>query len=159
MNREGIRVFLSYSHKDQALIDQLTAYLDALTRRGVIQGWTDQQIEAGTEWDRAIVSYLDSADIILLALSADFLASDYSLEEVEAALKRHDTKQALVIPVMLRSVDWSESLLPFSRLQASPSNGKPITLWDNRDEAFLSVARDIQKAVEALKAQAAVSDT
>jgi hypothetical protein len=155
MNREGIRVFLSYSHKDQALIDQLTAYLDALTRRGVIQGWTDQQIEAGTEWDRAIVPYLDSADIILLALSADFLASDHSSTEVEKSLKRHDTKQALVIPVILRPVDWSES--SFSRLQASPSNGKPITVWNNRDEAFLSVARDIQKAVEALKAQAAVS--
>lgn len=149
-------MFLSYSHRDEALIDQMTAYLAALQRRGVIQGWTDQKIGAGTEWDKAIVSYIDSADIILLALSVDFLASDYSLAEAEKALKRHNAGQALVIPVLLRPVDLSE--LPFARLQVSPKNGKPITLWENRDEAFLSVARDIQRAAEALKAQATVSD-
>ncbi|BAU14887.1 TIR protein [Leptolyngbya sp. NIES-3755] len=149
-------MFLSYSHKDQALIDQLTAYVAALRRRGVIQVWTDQSIEAGTEWDKAIVSYLDSADIILLALSADFLASDYSSVEVREVLKRHNTGQAYVIPVMLRPVDWSDS--PFSHLQSLPDNGKPITLWEDRDAAFLSVARSIQKVAEQLKAQAAVSD-
>lgn len=156
MNREGVRVFLSYSHKDQALIDQLTAYLAALRLRGVIQFWTDQQIESGTEWSKAIVSYLDSADIILLALSVDFLASEHSSAEVERALKRHEMKQALVIPVLLRPVDLSGTL--FAHLQGSPK-GKPITLWEDKDAAFLSVAREIQRAAEAIKAQAAVSDS
>lgn len=156
INKEGVRVFLSYSYKDQALIDHLTAFLTALKRRQVIQVWTDHQIEAGTEWASAIVSYIDSADIIVLALSADFLASDYSLAEAEAALKRHNAKQALVIPVLLQPVDLSES--PFAKMPVSPSNGKPITLWEDKDAAFLSVARDIQRAAEQLKAEAAVSD-
>ena len=149
-------MFLSYSHRDQALIDQLTAYLGALRLRGVIQTWTGREIEAGTGWKGAILSYIDSADIIVLALSADFLASHYSLEEAEAALKRHHAKQARVIPVLLRPVNLAES--PFADLQVSPRNGRAITLWEDGDEAFLSVAKDIQRAAAELKAQAAVSD-
>lgn len=160
MDREEVRVFLSYSHKDQALIDQLIAHLGALKLLGVIQAWTAQTIETGTQWDKAIVPYLDSADIILLALSADFLASDYSAAEVGEALKRHVAKQAHVIPVLLRPIDLANTPFAhlFAHLQSLPNNGKPITLWEDRDAAFLSVAKDIQRTAEALKAQAAVRD-
>ena len=85
MNEEGVRVFLSYSQKDQALVDQLMAYLAALELRGEIQFWHEHQIEAGMDWGNAILSALDSADIILLVLSPYFLASIYSRIEVEEA--------------------------------------------------------------------------
>jgi hypothetical protein len=154
--REGIKVFLSYSHKDTVLRDELTAHLTALKWRGVIQDWNDDQIEAGTNWDKAIASYLDSADIILLLLSADFLASQHSWDEAERVLKRHESGQARVILVLLRPVDLSAT--PFAKLQFSPSGGKPITFWEDKDEAFLSVARDIRKVARELSAQAATND-
>lgn len=152
MYKEGIKVFLSYSSKDQTLVDQFTAHLTALKWQGVIQSWNDHQIEAGAEWEKAIASYLDSADIILLLLSSDFLASEYSLDEAHRALRRNESGQARVIPVLLRPIDFSAT--PFAKLQAAPSSGKPITLWENRDEAFVVVIRDILKAVKELKAQA-----
>jgi TIR domain len=154
MYKEGIKVFLSYSSKDQALVDQFTAHLTALKWRGVIQSWNDHQIEAGTDWAGAITSYLDSADIILLLLSSDFLASEYSLDEAHRALNRKESGQAQVIPVLLRPVDFSATPFSISNLQASPSGGKPITLWEDKDAAFLSVARDIRKVAEELKARA-----
>lgn len=154
--REGIKVFLSYSRKDEILRDELAAHLTALKLRGVIQNWNDAQVEAGTEWDKAIASYLDSADIILLLLSPDFLASEYSLEEAQRALKRSESGQVCVIPVILRPVDFLAT--PFAKLQFSPNDGKPITLWEDKDEAFLSVARDIRKAAKELLAQAATND-
>jgi hypothetical protein len=151
--REGIKVFLSYSRKDTALRDELVAHLTALKWRGVIQDWNDDQIEAGTDWDKAIASYLDSADIILLLLSPDFLASKYSIDEAQRALKLNESGQVRVIPIILRPVDFSAT--PFAKLHFSPSGGKPITLWEDKDEAFLSVARDIRRAARALTAQAA----
>lgn len=154
--REGIKVFLSYSRKDAALQDELAAHLTALKLRGVIQDWNDAQVEAGTEWDRAIASYLDSADIILLLLSPDFLASKYSIDEAQRALKLNESGQARVIPVILRPVDFLAT--PFAKLHFSPSGGKPITLWEDKDKAFLSVARDISRAARALTAQAAAKD-
>jgi len=156
MYKEGIKVFLSYSSKDQALVDQFTAHLTALKWQGVIQSWNDHQIEAGADWQKAITSYLDSADIILLLLSADFLASEYSLDEAHRALERNESGQARVIPVLLRPVDFSAT--PFAKLQAVPRDGKPITLWEDKDAAFLSVARDIRKVAGELKAQATVND-
>jgi hypothetical protein len=156
MYREGIKVFLSYSSKDQALVEQFTAHLTALKWRGVIQSWHDHQIEAGTDWTKAITSYLDSADIILLLLSSDFLASEYSLDEAHRALKRNESGQARVIPVLLRPIDLSAT--PFVKLQAAPSSGKPVTLWEDKDAAFLSIARDIRRVAEELKVQATVRD-
>jgi hypothetical protein len=150
--KEGIEVFLSYSSKDQALVDQFTAHLTALKWRGIIQVWHDHQIEAGTDWSKAITSYLDSADIILLLLSSDFLASEYSLDEAHRALRRYESGQARVIPVLLRPVDFLAT--PFSNLQVAPIGGKPVALWEDKDAAFLSVVREIRKAAEELKARA-----
>lgn len=132
--REGIKVFVSYSHKDAILRDELTAHLTALKWRGVIQDWNDDQIEAGTDWDKPIASYFDSADIILLLLSPDFLASKYSLDEAQRALKLHESGQALVIPILLRPTNFLAT--PFAKLQVSPSDAKPITSWQDKDEAF-----------------------
>jgi hypothetical protein len=156
IEKEGIKVFLSYSYSDQALVDQFTPYLTALKWRGVIQGWNDHAIEAGMNWEKAIASYLDSADIILPLLSPDFLASEYSLDEATRVLKRHESGQAKVIPVLLRPVRFLET--PFATLQFAPQDGVPITHWTNRDEAFLSVTRSIRMAVENLTAQAAANE-
>ena len=65
-------------------------------------------------------------------------------------MERHEAKQARVIPVILKPVDWKSA--PFSKLQALPKDGKPVIKWGNRDEAFENVTQGIRVAVEELSA-------
>jgi hypothetical protein len=146
---EPMSLFYSYSHKDEALRKKLETHLSLLQNQGVIRGWHDRRIEAGTEWDGVISENLEHAAIILLLVSADFLASKYCCDvEIKRAMERHDAGTARVIPVILRSVDWHTA--PFGKLQALPTDGKPVTSWKNRDEAFTNVARGIREAVKDL---------
>jgi hypothetical protein len=144
---QRIEVFFSYAHEDEKLRDELAKQLKLLERQGVISAWHDRQIVAGSEWGSAIDTHLDSAQVILLLISPDFLASDYCWDiEVKRAMERHEAGEARVIPVILRPVDyWQEA--PFGKLQALPTNAKPVTTWDNRDEAFRIVAQGIRKAI------------
>ncbi|AUX42955.1 hypothetical protein SOCE26_043950 [Sorangium cellulosum] len=145
-----IRLFFSYSHKDEALRDALEAHLALLKREGLLQSWHDRRIAAGDAWAGQIDKHLHEADVILLLVSADFLASDYCFDrEMKRALERHDAGEARVIPVILRQTDWHGA--PFARLQALPKGGKPVTSWQNQDEAWTEVAKGIRRAVEALR--------
>jgi hypothetical protein len=144
-------VFFSYAHEDEPLLDELRKHLGILKRNGVIRDWHDRKITAGTEWKGQIDQHLDTAAVILLLVSADFVSSDYCWDvELKRALERHDKGEARVIPVILRHVDnWYAA--PFGRLQAVPTNGRPVTDWPNRDQAFADVAGQIRKAVEELR--------
>lgn len=147
----SLKLFFSYSHKDEALRDELAKHLSTLRRQGVISSWHDRKILPGEEWDHQINDNLNTADIILLLVSSDFIASDYCWDiEVNKAIERHNAKEARVIPVILRSVDWSGA--PFAKLQALPNNAEPVVSrsWHNPDEAFKDVARGIRAAAEKL---------
>ena len=144
-----IEVFYSYSQRDEALRDELENHLALLKRQGVIRDWHDRRITAGSEWSGKIDDYLNSAGVILLLVSADFLASDYCYDlEMKRAMERHERGEAVVIPIILRAVDWHSA--PFGKLQALPKDGRPVTSWPNRDEAFTDIARGIRKAIEQL---------
>ena len=140
-----IAVFYSYSHKDEALRERLEVHLKLLKRQGIIEDWHDRRISAGTEWEGQINQYLESAQLILLLISADFLASDYCYDkEMQRALARHEAGEARVIPIMLRSVDLTGA--PFSKLQALPKDAKPVDTWPNQDAAFTNIAQGIRQA-------------
>jgi hypothetical protein len=143
----SIEVFFSYSHKDEELRDEMAKHLSILKREGVITEWYDRDIEVGDEWAKKIDEHLNSAQLILLLISSDFLASDYCYDiEMKRAMERHAAGEALVMPVILRPVVWQSA--PFGKVQAYPKNAKPVTTWANRDEAFLDVAQSIRKAVK-----------
>jgi tetratricopeptide (TPR) repeat protein len=147
----GVEVFYSYAHADEALRDELEKHLTLLQRQGYITQWYDRRIDVGTEWAHTIDAHLNAADLILLLISPDFIASDYCYTlEMVRALERHDHNDARVIPIILRPVDWQSS--PFGKLQALPTNGKPITTWRNRDEAFLAIAKGIRAIIEDIQA-------
>lgn len=146
-----VTLFYSYSHKDEKLRDRLEKHLSILGRQGVISNWHDRRITAGDEWKGVIDKHLDSAEIILLLVSADFLASDYCYDiELKRALERHEEKTARVIPVILRSVDWNDA--PFGKLQALPKDGKPVMEWNPSDKGFQNIARGIRAVVEQIRA-------
>jgi GTPase SAR1 family protein/predicted phosphodiesterase len=144
-----IKLFLSYAHSDEPLRQELMKHLSLLQRQGVIQTWHDRNINAGDAWKQQIDDNLNTAIVILLLISADFLASDYCYDiEMQRALERHYAGEARVIPVILRQVDWRGA--PFGTLQALPTDAKPITSWPNSDEAYTNVAQGVRRAVEAI---------
>ena len=63
-------------------------------------------------------------------------------------MERHEAGEARVIPIILRPVDWEAA--PFGRLLALPTDGKPVTEWDNQDAAFTDIAKGLRKVVEEL---------
>lgn len=144
---EGIAIlFLSYSHKDERFRDELETHLSPLKRKNGVTCWHDRRITAGAEWLGQIDEHLESARVILLLVSPDFMASDYCYDrEVKRALERHEAKTARVIPVLLRPVYWESS--PFAKLQALPKNARFVTQWRNRDAAYLDVVRGIRAAI------------
>jgi TIR domain len=144
--RAPFEVFYSYAHEDETLRDELEKHLKLLQREGLISNWHDRRIEPGGDWQSEIDSHCQSADIILLLVSADFISSDYCYGvEMKEALRRHERHEAIVIPIILRPVDWHSA--PFARFQALPRDGKAITTWLNRDEAFADVSRGIRYIV------------
>lgn len=146
--QSALTVFFSYAHEDEALRDQLERHLSMLRNSGVITTWHDRKIGAGQDWARSIDEHLAGAQIVLLLISADFLASGYCWGvEMKAALNRHRDGDAIVIPIMLRRVDCEGA--PFSGFQWLPE-GDPVTSWSNRDEAFTNVAKGIRNAVNDL---------
>ncbi|MFS0519118.1 toll/interleukin-1 receptor domain-containing protein, partial [Nostoc sp. UIC 10607] len=148
----SLKLFFSYSHKDETLRDELAKHLTILERQGVISSWHDRKILPGEEWDHQINDHLNTADIILLLISSDFIASNYCWEvEVITAIKRHNTGKACVIPIILRDVDWSDT--PFAKLQFLPNNAQPVTSWTNRDTAFKNVAQGIKAAASQIKSE------
>ncbi len=138
------KLFFSYSHKDEALRNELEIHLASLKREGIISSWHDRRISAGDDFDASISSELEAADIVLLLVSAYFLASDYCIEkELAHALEKHRASTAVVIPVILHPCDWHSA--PFGHLRATPTDGKPVSLYGNQHEAFAIVARDIRE--------------
>src|SRR3712207_1718248 len=116
---EPVKLFISYSHKDERFREQLEEHLHALKRRGLIEDWHDRRIAPGQEWEGAINENLETSGIILLLVSSSFLASQYSYDkEMKRALEKHESGEARVIPVILRPVEWENE--SFSRLQALP---------------------------------------
>jgi internalin A len=150
----GIRVFCSYSHKDEVLRAELDTHLTLLQRQSVIDLWHDRRIPPGKEWEPQIDEELDRADIILLLVSSDFIASNYCYAiEVKRAMARHDAGEARVIPVVVRDVDWHSA--PFAKCQALPKGGKPVAKGGRgkhaRDSSWRNVAEGIERVANELR--------
>ncbi len=149
-------VFCCYARKDQEFLQDLKTQLKSLEREGLITVKADIDISPGAEWETNIIHHLEVADIILLLISPDFIASDYCFnEEMRRALIRHEQGTARVIPVIVRPASWLK--MPFGKLQALPKDAAPISTWQDRDTAFLNVAKGIRTVVQKLTAGIAVN--
>src|SRR5438034_5167240 len=150
--QKTIEIFFCYAREDEVLRQGLEKQLRALRRQGVIYLWHDRNISAGTEWEREIGQHLNTARIILLLVSPDFIDSDYCYGvEMKRAMERHERGEARVIPVILRPVDTEGT--PFSKLEMLPTGMKPVTDWPNQDSAFVNIAQGIRKIVEKFPAK------
>jgi methyl-accepting chemotaxis protein len=149
----AFKIFFCYAHEDEGLLQKLKAHLKSLKHQGLIdQLWHARDISAGSEWETEISTHLNAADIILLLISSAFMNSDYCIgKELRQAIKRHERKEARVIPVILSPVYWQVS--PLNNLQACPTDAKPITGpgWHSQDEALLNVVESIIRAIKEMQ--------
>ena len=145
-----LSLFYCYAENDRPLRDELDKHLSLLRGLGWIESWYDQQIHPGTEWEDEYRNHLEKADIILLLVSPDFLASEICQRAMQQALGKAHERRAIVIPIILRPVDWQGA--EFSTLQVLPSNRTPVISWSRSDEAFEHIAHGIRRLVEALRA-------
>lgn len=147
-----LSIFLSYSHEDEAMKTQLDKNLIMLKRSDKVSVWQDRQLMAGMEWDDTIKKELAAADIILLLVSVDFNNSQYIWDkELKVAMERHEKGEARVIPIILRTCDWTG--MPYAKLQALPTGAKPINSFADKDEAYTDVAKGLRMVVDYLIAQ------
>ena len=143
-------VFISYSHKDEKLLERLEVHLNVLKRQNIITLWHGRKIFPGDKWEEEIDKHLNTAQIILLLVSADFIASDYCYGvEFKRAMERNKLEAARVIPVILSPCNWRDT--PLVKLNALPKGAKPVVKWTNIDDAFVSVIDGIKEAVKTLR--------
>jgi internalin A len=146
----GLKIFYSYSHRDEELRDALETHLKIFEWQGLIESWHDRRITPGMEFEGQIDVALERADLILLLVSADFIASRYCYEiEMKRALERHGAREARVIPIIVRDCSWK--CAPFGGLQVLPKDGLAVRLWPDRDSAWRNVADGIEKVLNELR--------
>lgn len=146
--------FISYTHADSALKDQLVRHLAPLRREGLIDLWHDGMLRPGEHLDPAVQAALAASDVVILLISADFIASEYCYEQEMLrafARQRHGTVR--VIPIILKPCQWmgvpigdGETLSEFVAL---PKDGKAVISWSDPDTAFdnaVGTIRDMLKA-------------
>lgn len=144
-----INVFISYSHEDEELRNGLSKHLKPLERQGKVETWYDKKIAPGIDWRSELDSQLNSADIILLLVSVDFVNSDFCYcVELQRAKERHEAGEARIIPIFLKSLDLDAlEGTPLQALQGLPDPKKPVTKWDDQDEAFTVIAQKLRLVV------------
>lgn len=130
-----ITIFFCHAREDEAFLNKLKAHLRPLQRQGLIDVWYDRNISPGAEWEPEITKKLNAAQIILLLVSPDFMNSDYCYGiEMQRALERHRNGE------------------PLGKLQALPTDGKPVTdpEWHDQDRAFYAITNGISAVVAQL---------
>lgn len=141
-----VEIFCSYAHEDEELREDFVSSVALLRQQKLVEVWHDKEIPAGKNWAGEIDEHLNTADIVVLLISRHFLNSDFCYaKEVSRALEREQKKEAVVVPIIVRACDWEEA--PFGRLQGIPLGGKAVTSWENREEAWTSVAKSVKLIV------------
>ncbi len=147
--KQEIKLFYCYAREDKAMRDELEKYLSSLKRLYSLRNWHDREILPGQEWEQAIETSLNTAHLILLLISPDFMNSEYCYgKEMQRALERHEEGTCKVIPIILRPTFLDAA--PFNKLQMLPTDAKPITRWTDRDEAFHDVVKEINLVLKDL---------
>ena len=148
------QVFTIYAREDAQYLEELRGQLRPLENAGRIKVWSDREINPGADWEKEIIRKLDTADIILILVSSAYFNSAFIHEvEIKYALKRHEAGETRVLPIIVRPCAFGDDPV-ISRLQALPTDGKPVTdqrYWPERDSAWLDVVSGVKRTLTLLE--------
>ncbi len=154
VSKEQINIFIAYAKKDEDILLSLRKHLAVLERIENVRIWYDGNIELGTEWAAETDEALSKAKIILLLISADFIASDFCYEnQMQKALERHKNGAAVLVPIIIRDCVWEGT--PFSKLKVLPLNGVPVSssVWDTADTPYVEIVKALNKKIDAYQGE------
>jgi len=146
------KLFISYSKKDVEYLNTFKNHLSPLNRNEKVVTWDDQDLIPGEKWNQRIRYQLDNADVIVLLVSSDFMATNYVMNvEVARAIERHNVGKVILIPIILRPCVWENQ--EFAKLKVLPTKGKPITLYSDEDTAWREVVEEIKSVLSLPKGE------
>jgi hypothetical protein len=145
-----VRCLASFAARDSDRFARLSRHLRGLTRTGSVEVWSPADLRAGDDHAAEIDRRLAQADLVLLLVTASFLASDWTYALMMKALDRAITRAARVVPVIATACAWRAT--PLGGLVALPTNGKPITAWSDREAALCDVSSGLARVVTELGA-------
>lgn len=136
-------VFISYSHKDEDWKDRVCSQLGVLVQQGLVATWDDRRIAVGDDWKPEIEKAMASAKAAVLLISANFLTSNFILnDEVPKLLERRDEEGVRIIPVIVKPCAW-QTVPWLAKLQCRPKDGRALSSGDenqiDQDLADLSL--------------------
>jgi hypothetical protein len=141
----AVRCFLAFDAADARFAHELEKHLAPLIRQNSISIWGMHRIHAGADVRQEIDTHLRSAQMVLLLVSADFLASEsLNADIVEPALRQRSTGMK-VIPILVRPCSFWHS--PLGNLQPLPASGEPISSARSTEAAFAEVARSLREII------------
>ena len=153
---EPVRLFISYARKDLEHLEALETHLANLKRQKEIEVWTDQKLQASTEWSPELLGRLRAAQIVVVLISPDMMASDFIHDtELTETLARHQRGEVRVVPVLVRPTDLKGH--PLDQFQGLPRNFKPVVEWTNRDAAWVDVVKEMRTVIEGMPRLAVVA--
>ena len=141
----GISISVCYAQEDTILWDKLRTHLAPLMRLKYINMFFDVEIQENRVWLKRYTNIFNYSSIVLLLISPDSIASHNFHKFLQKIVKKSSIH---VIPVLLRPTDCEDS--PINGLQMLPSGAKPLTTWQNLDEAFLDVVCGIRRVIASL---------
>ncbi len=147
---KGKHIFISYSHRDKAFLERLLVHLKPLERQGLIDSWVDTRLLAGEKWKKEIDKALKNARVAVLLVSADFLASDFVIDnELPPLLHSAEEKGTLIIPVILKPCRFTREK-NIREFQSINPPDEPLTFMDDNDREVVydAIAQRIEQAFE-----------
>lgn len=152
------RVFISYSSANIRAFNHLKRLLKPMCNaHGLLDTWNDRCIAPGQEWDRQIHEQLECADVILMLVSTDFLATDYITDiEVKCALARADAGECKLVSVILEDCGFEKFAL--AKYQALPDKAKPIFDFKPQRDGWAVVRKRLHAMLEELCAARGTAD-
>lgn len=144
-----VRIFVSYSHLDDASREKLAKHLAPLAREDV-DIWFDGDIHAGEELDPEITRAFRRAHLFVALISSNYLSSNYCWKkEYLRAMGRRTRGTMHVVGVVLKPCDWKNTKA--ARFKQLPRDGRAVTDWRSADHAFLDVTEGIRKVVKDIR--------
>lgn len=145
------RAFISYSHKDLAMLEEFRAQLRTVPDTD-LHVWDDRRIKPGTRWRNSILREIGTAKVALLLVSQDFLDSSFIQEaELPKLLEDEEREGIKVLTLFLEECNVA-SVPHLEKVQGINSPGMPLSKLGitERSEVLKSAAKEVHSVLHGL---------
>lgn len=141
------QVFISYSHKDKKCLEKLQTMLKPMMRNDTILVWDDTKIQAGAKWRDEIEKALTRANVAVLMVSANFLASDFiAKHELPPLLKAAEQEGLKIIWVPVGYCLYAETEIEQYQAVHNPSQPLESLKGAKLNQVLVKICQEIKAA-------------